>query len=189
MYWKYALYCGRFQPPHQGHLSSVKYGLKIAKKVLIGIRDTEINFKNPLTINERIDLWKILLKEEKIVGRVLIKTIPDFGKNVPLPNEDKVVLYGHPLLDWARNVEKIFGISPDNTVFIGNKPSMVLAFNLLGYIVYPGHRNIHRLVDVSATELRRLILNRDNRWMKMLPNSIVNYLIKINISSRLEKLK
>ncbi|HDJ89844.1 MAG TPA: hypothetical protein ENG40_04045, partial [Thermoprotei archaeon] len=144
MYWKYALYCGRFQPPHQGHLNSVKYGLKIAKNVLIGIRNTKLGFKDPLTLNERIDLWRILLKEEGILDKVLIKPIPNFSKNIPLPIEDKVVLYGHPLLDWAKTVEKIFNIDPKNTVFIGNKPSMVLAFNLLGYIVYPGHRNVHR---------------------------------------------
>ncbi len=188
MYWKYALYCGRFQPPHQGHLNSVKYALKLAEKTCIGVRDTPLSLKDPLTVEERIELWHILLSDEGLDDRVIVKRIPDFGKETPLPKEDKVVLRGHPLLDWAKEVEKIFGTSPRDTIFVGNKPSMVLAFNLLGYIVVPGHRNIHRLVDVSASELRKLVLSGDSKWMEMLPKPVTEYLLKIDFKGRLESL-
>ncbi len=189
MHWKYALYCGRFQPPHQGHLNSVKYGLKLAEKVLIGIRDTPITLKNPLTVDERIEAWRRLLVSEGLWDRVVVKKIPDFGKETPLPKEDKVVLKGHPLLDWAREVECIFGISPEEAVFIGNKPSMVLAFNLLGYIVVPGHRNVHRLVEVSASELRKMILSKNEKWASLLPKPVADYLKEIDIYSRLKSLE
>ena len=188
MHWSYALYCGRFQPPHQGHLNSVKYGFRFADKVLIGVRDTPLRLKDPLTVEERIEAWKRLLRSEGVLHKVIIKAVPDFSKETPLPHEDKVVLKGHPLLDWARRVEEIFGVSPENTVFIGNKPSMVLAFNLLGYIVIPGHRNVHRLVDVSASRLREMILNRDESWRNLLPKPIVEYLDEIDIYSRLKSL-
>ncbi|MCD6369246.1 MAG: adenylyltransferase/cytidyltransferase family protein [Thermoproteales archaeon] len=186
--WSNALYCGRFQPPHQGHLNSVKYGLKLAEKVYVGIRATPLSLKDPLTPEERVEAWIRLLKSEGIAEKVVIKIIPDFGKETELPREDKVVLKGHPLLEWGRKVEEIFGTSPEDTVFIGNKPSMVLAFNLLGYIVVPGHRNVHRLVDVSASQLRQMILNEDKEWMKLLPKPITEYLLEIKIKERLESL-
>mgnify|MGYP000041111053 CR=1 FL=1 len=188
MKWNTALYCGRFQPPHQGHLNSVKLGLKLASRVYIGIRDTPLSLKDPLTNEERIEVWKRLLEHEDILEKVLIKIVPDFGKGIPLPREDKVVLKGHPLLDWARKVERIFGTSPEDTIFIGNKPPMVLAFNLLGYIVVPGHRNVHRLVEVSASKLRELILNRDESWCELLPVPVVEFLKEIDIYSRLNSL-
>jgi len=188
MKWRSALYCGRFQPPHQGHLSSVKLGLKLADRVYIGIRDTRLTLKDPLTSEERIEVWKRLLNYEGILKRVTLRIIPDFGKETPLPKEDKVVLKGHPLLDWARRVEGIFNTSPEDTIFIGNKPSMVLAFNLLGYIVVPGHRNVHRLVEVSASKLRELILNRDESWCELLPVPVVEFLKEIDIYSRLKSL-
>ena len=188
MKWRYAIYCGRFQPPHQGHLASLKLGLKYADKVCLGIRATPLSFKDPLTPEERVEAWKRLLEYEDLIDRVIIKIIPDFGKGTPLPQEDKVIKTGHPLLEWARTVEKIFGTSPQHDIFIGNKPAMVLAFNLLGYIVVPGHRNIHRLVDISATRLRNMILNGDDQWKELLPKPIVELLLKVNIKERLEKL-
>ena len=183
--WRLAIYCGRFQPPHQGHLESVKYGLKIAKRVCIGIRTTELSMKDPLTSEERIEVWRRLLKCEGVLDRVTIKAVPDFDKSCGVPREDKVVLRGHPLLKWAKTVEEIFKASPEDSVFIGNKPPMVIAFNLLGYIVVPGHRNTHRLVDVSATQLRRMIVDGDEKWKNVLPRPVVEYLVELGIRKRL----
>jgi len=163
----------------------VKSGLKIAKKVCIGVRTTRLSIKDPLTAVERIEIWKELLKHEGILDRVIVKPIPDFDKGYGIPQEDKVVLKGHPLLRWARTVENIFNASPEDSVFIGNKPPMVIAFNLLGYVVFPGHRNAHRLIEVSATELREMIIRGDERWINMLPKPVANYLLKLEIRERL----
>jgi len=183
--WRLAIYCGRFQPPHQGHLESVKYGLKVADRVCIGIRETKLSMKDPLTVNERVEAWKRLLKHEGILDRVIVKGVPDFDKNHGVPQEDKVVLKGHPLLKWAKRVENIFKASPKDCVFIGNKPPMVIAFNLLGYVVVPGHRNAYRLVEVSATELRKMIIDGNEKWKTALPRPIVDYLVELGIRRRL----
>lgn len=185
MVWRLAIYCGRFQPPHQGHLKSVEYGLKIAKRVCIGIRATELSIKDPLTPKERVEIWKRLLKYKGVLNRVIIKIIPDFSKDYGIPQEDKIVLVGHPLLRWAKTVEETFEASPEDSVFIGNKPPMVVAFNLLGYIVVPGHRNAHRLVDVSATQLRKMIIGGDEKWKSVLPKPVVDYLVELGIRKRL----
>lgn len=181
MKFRYIIYCGRFQPPHYGHLASVMLALKYCNKVCLGIRDTKLSFKNPLTVKERIELWKMLLENENIIDRVIIKPVQDFPKQII--TDDKQL--DHPLIKWAKSVEKVFNTSPQYDAFMGNKPHMVLAFNLLGYIVIPAHRNLFRHIDVSASKLRQLIINNDSRWKLMLPKIVVDYLESINIRERL----
>ena len=189
MMWRCAIYCGRFQPPHHGHLASLVKGLKYAEKVCLGIRNVELSFRNPLTPSEVKECWIRLLESLNLCDYVIIKIIPDFPKNIPLPIDDKVIYRGHLLIDWAKKVEKIFETTPKHDVFIGNKPHMVLAFNLLGYVVISGHRSVYRTIDVSATEIRNLILSRNEKWKKLLPKPVVNYLEEINIYERLKSLK
>lgn len=43
----YSLFIGRFQPWHSGHRWLIDQRLKLGKNVLIAIRDTEVNDKNP----------------------------------------------------------------------------------------------------------------------------------------------
>ncbi|RLF23871.1 MAG: hypothetical protein DRN15_04685 [Thermoprotei archaeon] len=187
--YRLAVYLGRFQPPHQGHLESVKLGLRIAEHVVIGIRDTKLDFKDPLTVEERFECWRRLIKWAELdADRVSLVKVPDFGKGTGIPYEDKAIFTDHPLLRWAKEVEKLLGMNPEDTVFIGNKPPMVIAFNLLGYIVFPGHRNVHRLIEVSATELRKSIMSNDGRWRNILPSPVVRYLDEINIRERLLRL-
>ncbi|RLE57296.1 MAG: hypothetical protein DRJ40_03005 [Thermoprotei archaeon] len=186
MLFRRAVYIGRFQPPHQGHLASVKLGLEIASTVIIGVRETPLGPKDPLTVNERIECWRRLLEWADVdLSRVVIRAVPDFGKDTPLPTEDKVIFSNHPLITWARTVEKLLNMNPSDTAFIGNKPPMVIAFNLLGYVVVPGHRNVHRCIEVSASELRRKILSGDESWKKMLPPPVTEYLEHIDIYRRL----
>jgi len=186
----FALYIGRFQPPHYGHLQSVKYGLKLAKTVIIGIRMTSINLKNPLTVQERIECWKRLLTYFNIpLDRVKLVPVDDFNKRAKIPDDDKVIYKQCSLLDWAEEIQNKLGIRPDTTIVIANKPQIVVAFNLLGYVVFPAHRNRYRLVDVSATELRNLILKGDEKWKDMLPKPVVDFLEEIKIRERLLSLK
>ena len=188
MKYRYAIYCGRFQPIHHGHLASLIESLKYVEKVCLGIRNVEVSFRNPLSPQEVKECWIRVLKRLGLYDYVIIKIIPDFPKNVPLPTDDKVIYRGHLLIDWARKVEEIFGTSPKYDVFVGNKPHMVLAFNLLGYTVISGHRSIHKLVDVSASKIRELILKKDEKWKQLLPKEVVEYLEEINIYERLKKL-
>ena len=188
MHFESALYVGRFQPPHLGHLRSLEHALSFADTALVGLRNTELGLDNPLSVDERALLWKKLLEKAAMSDKIVLRGVPDFRKG-QLPREDKVVVREkHPLLNWAEQVERLFGITPERTVFVGNKPPMVLAFNLLGYVVIPGHRSVHRLVEVSATDLRRRILGGDESWKAMLPEPVVQGLVEIGITKRLHEL-
>jgi nicotinamide-nucleotide adenylyltransferase len=99
---KVALFIGRFQPFHNGHLDIIKRILKENKKVIIVVGSTEHSFenKNPLTALERKKIIKSALKENGIKDSqfkvVLLKDLNDFANwaNYVLKNIPKVdVLY------------------------------------------------------------------------------------------------
>lgn len=65
--YKAAVFIGRFQPFHKGHLAVLKNGLKIAEKViiLIGSYKSARNVKNPWTFQEREDMIRSCLTSKE----------------------------------------------------------------------------------------------------------------------------
>lgn len=69
-----ALYIGRFQPPHEGHFSCIRWILDKHDHCLVLVRDTEKDEKNPYPLRKRI---KSIQKE--FAGKpVTVLAIPDF---------------------------------------------------------------------------------------------------------------
>ena len=66
---KYSLFIGRWQciPPHAGHLALFDKVRKEGKKILIAIRDTEIDEKNPYTIQERMKAIEKSVPDAKVI--------------------------------------------------------------------------------------------------------------------------
>lgn len=70
---KYAMFVGRFQPPHQGHMWLFEQKIKEKIPVLIAIRDIAPDDKNPLSPEQVKSLW-----EKVYAGQdVKIIIIPD----------------------------------------------------------------------------------------------------------------
>lgn len=69
-----ALYIGRFQPPHEGHFSCIRWILKKHKHCLVLIRDTKKSGKNPYPLKTRIKR----IQEEFAKNQVTVLPIPDF---------------------------------------------------------------------------------------------------------------
>ena len=68
------LYIGRFQPPHGGHFSCIRWILEKHGSCLILVRDTKIDKKNPYSLKIRIKRI-----EEEFAGKpVMVISIPDF---------------------------------------------------------------------------------------------------------------
>jgi cytidyltransferase-like protein len=74
---KYALYIGRFQPFHGGHLWLFNQSLKLGKKVWIGIRDVEPDENNPWTAHEVLMNLSKELHDLINEGKIFISIIPD----------------------------------------------------------------------------------------------------------------
>jgi nicotinic acid mononucleotide adenylyltransferase len=82
---KYAIFIGRFQPPHKGHIELMDQKLKDNTPILIMVRDIEPDEKNPLTTNQTIFLLEKYYSTKNV--DVTIMSIPDiesvnFGRGV-----------------------------------------------------------------------------------------------------------
>ena len=82
---KYAIFIGRYQPYHYGHIELIQQKLNEGKPCLIMVRDIEPDSKNPFTTEETVSMIK---KYHNNVGDdVKVMVIPDiesvnFGRGV-----------------------------------------------------------------------------------------------------------
>ena len=69
-----SLFIGRWQPFHDGHKALIQTALDRGKKVLIAIRETPLDEKNPYTVEERAQMIKEALPEVEVMS------IPDIDE-------------------------------------------------------------------------------------------------------------
>jgi len=82
---KYAIFIGRFQPYHYGHIELIEQKLKEGTPVLIMVRDIEPDQKNPFTTEQTVSMIKKYHESENDDVKVIV--IPDiesvnFGRGV-----------------------------------------------------------------------------------------------------------
>ena len=62
-----ALYLGRFNPPHRGHVKAIEYILKQPDIeeiiILIGSGEKAYSFKNPFTGGERLEMLSLVIRK------------------------------------------------------------------------------------------------------------------------------
>ena len=114
-----ALFVGRFQPFHRGHLETIRAIRRgrPAEVVLIGIGSAQESYtrENPFTAGERFEMIELSLQEAH-----LSDVIP-----VPIPD-----IHRHAL--WVRYVE---GLLPPFTRVYTNNPLTRILFEAGGYTV------------------------------------------------------
>ena len=72
---KYSLFIGRFQLLHEGHKALIQKVLDEGKNVLVALRNTPIDEKNPYTIEERTEMFK-----RAFGNKVEVISIPDIAE-------------------------------------------------------------------------------------------------------------
>lgn len=79
----FALFIGRFQPYHLGHLIATKWILEREEKLIVGIGSAQYShtLENPFTAGERVEMILATLEEEKLMNRCVIIPIPDIGQH------------------------------------------------------------------------------------------------------------
>ena len=84
---QYSLFIGRWQPLHEGHKKMFQQVLDEGGNICIGIRDGEVNEKNPFTslevLSNIMEVYKDLIEQK----RVHVTILPDidsvcFGRGV-----------------------------------------------------------------------------------------------------------
>jgi len=165
-----ALYPGRFQPFHLGHLEAIKYILDRSEEliVMIGSALQSHTLKNPFTAGERVTMVRLALNEAGV----------DPSKYFIIPVTDLQI---HGI--W---VSHVCSLVPRFELVYSNEPLTRRLFMEAGFNVETipfFKRNL-----CSATEIRQRML-RDRSWEKLLPKSVAQYIRDIKGVERLRDLK
>ncbi|MBI5415092.1 nicotinamide-nucleotide adenylyltransferase [Candidatus Peregrinibacteria bacterium] len=170
---KRALYIGRFQPIHLGHVDAIQQILKHPDhfdEIIIAIGSAEDSFllENPLTASERFELILGVLEEMKIPReKVWI---------LPVRNIDNYAL-------WPAHV---IHLCPEfNAVFSGSPIVRKLFHDFTEKKVY--EINTKR-VCISATEIRKKVKKGED-VSSFLPKSVQEYLQKLDFRKRLQEIE
>ncbi|MEM2960102.1 MAG: nicotinamide-nucleotide adenylyltransferase [Candidatus Bathyarchaeia archaeon] len=164
-----ALYVGRFQPFHLGHLEAVKYILSNAMElvIVIGSAQESHTLENPFTAGERVYMIRLALNEIGV----------DTSRYYIIPVIDLDV---HSL--W---VSHVCSYVPKFDVVYSNEPLTRRLFIESGFKVES--IPFFRREICSATEIRRRIL-AGSSWEELLPKSVAAYIKEIKGVERLRDL-
>ena len=162
-----ALFIGRFQPLHNGHLNIIQNASKKYDEIIIGLGSSQYanSFQNPFSSEERQEMIKNSLKQIGIQNYRL-ELIPDI----------------HDLPRWASYVISIIS---DFDVIITNSPLTKQLFEEKGYKVE--ETAIFDRAKYSGKEIRRRIV-KDEPWTDLVPEPVVEIIKKIDGVNRLKKL-
>jgi len=162
-----ALYIGRFQTFHNGHLKILQKLTKKYDEIIIGIGSSQYSntFENPFTLEER-KLMIIKSLEEIDINNYRIIELPDI----------------HNFPKW---VSHVISITSDFDVVISNNPLTKRLFSNRGYIVE--ETQLYNRDVYSGEEIRKKIINNEN-WKEALPKAVYKIIESIDGVSRLKKL-
>lgn len=161
-----ALFIGRFQPFHKGHLKIIQKISKEFDEIVIGIGSSQYNhtLENPFTSEERKKMIKDTLENESIKNFKII-FIPDIN-NPP---------------KWVEHVKSII---PDFDVVITNSAFTKRLFTEKGFAVR-GTPSYKRELYTGKKIRDKIIKNE--RWDNLVPDEVFNFIKKIKGDKRLIK--
>jgi nicotinamide-nucleotide adenylyltransferase len=149
-----ALFIGRFQPFHKGHLSAIRQILRKVDKIVICVGSSKkAGVKgNPFTFEERFKMIEETLVSLDIGGYTIFP-IPD------VPNDKK----------WVEHVKVLV---PKFDVVYSSNPLVIRLFKEKGVEV----KKVKMLEGVSSTKVRNLLNSKG--WEKLVPHEVVRLVKK-----------
>lgn len=165
-----ALFIGRFQPFHLGHLSIVQKALQGNEHLYIGIGSSDASYRpaNPMTCGERIEMIEVALEEAQIPREKF--------SILPIPNISDYSL-------WAQHVEN--SIPPFQKLYTGSETVLQLFTDYNNKLKEPYDLiPIQKEIKISATEIRDKML-RNRKWQQFTSDRIASLLEKWQIPMRL----
>ena len=165
-----ALYPGRFQPIHWGHVSVIKWALQQIDELIIAVGTAQESHTvvNPFTSGERVVMIKEALKEVGIdLGRTYIIPVPDILMNSVWPYYVQMYV---PKFQYG----------------VARNPLVLRLFKDAGIktLVPPPYDR----VKYSSTRIRKLILSGSNEWRELLPKSVASFIDEIEGVERLREI-
>lgn len=164
-----AVYPGRFQPVHLGHVEVIKWTLERVDELIVAVGTAQESHTivNPFTAGERVLMLKLAMTEFGIdSNRVYIIPVPDILMNFVWPSY--VQLY-----------------VPKFRYGVARNPLVVRLFREAGYDVLvppPYERGKY-----SSTKIRRLMVVGDESWRAYVPSSVAKFIDEINGVQRMRE--
>ncbi|MFX1429246.1 MAG: nicotinamide-nucleotide adenylyltransferase [Promethearchaeota archaeon] len=168
--YRVALFLGRFQPLHHGHIYVIKQILKFNKKIKIGIGSSQISntLNDPFTSDERKKFIITALERRSISSKSYeLFDIPDiFNAKKWVDHVISIVgkfdiVYSNS--DWVRELFSNKGIKVGNKISIFKK-------------------------KFNGNNVRNLIIKNKKEWKSLVPNEVVELIGEYNGVSRLKTL-
>lgn len=154
-----ALFIGRFQPFHRGHLHLLRQIAEAYEEVVIGVGSSQYSHtrKNPFTFAERHEMVRVTLEAEGMEGCTAV-AIPDVGVHA----------------QWVSHVLSL--VPPFQAVF-SHEPLTRRLFQEAGFRVLD--RPLLERELYSGTEIRRRMLEGED-WRELVPAPVAAYIEKID---------
>jgi len=161
-----ALFIGRFQPFHKGHLMALQSIAKEYKEIIIGIGSSQYSHtpENPFTAEERKKMIERSLQEAGIKNFKIIY-IPD--------------IHNYP--KW---VSHVLSITSDFDIVISNNDLTKKLFAEKGFTIR--ETKVFDRKKYSGREIRKRMI-KDKPWMDLVPRPVVDIIKKCNGVQRLKK--
>ncbi len=168
--YKTALFIGRFQPFHYGHLFAIKYALEYTDFLYIGLGSANRSHerRNPFTAAERILMIKSVLEKENI----------DQRKWMIIPIPDVKVHYL-----WTKIVRMLV---PKFEIVFSNDPLTLRLFSEENFPVI--EVPLTEREKFIATEIRNRILE-GQPWEHLVPEPVIKIIKEIDGEERIRKLR
>lgn len=161
-----ALFVGRFQPFHNGHLLAIEEILKENEKVVIviGSAGQKNTYENPFSLEER---------EEMIRASLSARGIKDFEiRNVRDFNDDKL---------WTQAVKRVCRF---DTVYSQN-PWTLECFEKNK--IRTKRHNLYNEKEYNGTQIRKMIAGGEE-WKDLVPSEVYGYMKRKGGEERIRKL-
>ncbi len=165
-----ALFIGRFQPLHHGHIYVLKNILKLYKTVKIGIGSSQLSntFNDPFSNIERREFITAALKKRQVpTEKYNIYDIPD-------------------IFNAKRWVDHVVSIVGEFDAIFSNSNWIRELFQNKGFTVEK--KNAIFKKKFNSSNIRRLIIKNNKSWKQLVPKEIIELMEKFDGINRLKSL-
>jgi len=166
MKYKVALFVGRFQPFHNGHLYSLEKCLELADKVIIAVGSSQESGteNNPWSYETRKRMIEGVLREPTLRGQSSqVVAIPDVF------NDQK---WG----DLILGILSKLGYKPDEVVGVGNNDWTNRILKVIGVAVHES--GLYKRDELEGIKIRSLLEQGDETWRDRVPDEVVKYIME-----------
>ncbi|MFW9851900.1 MAG: nicotinamide-nucleotide adenylyltransferase [Candidatus Thorarchaeota archaeon] len=164
-----ALYLGRFNPPHKGHIHAIEHIFNQPDIdeliILIGSGEKGYSTKNPFTGGERFEMLTALVRKSFDLKKIFISSIPDINRNTI----------------WPANV---IDLVPPFEVIFTNNPLVQQLFSKLA------NKEVREIPltnrsEYSGKKIRKMMIKGKN-WKESIPEEVVELIDKYHGVERIQ---